>query len=218
MMIPAPFWAGAAAPAGSIATLLLHFDGANNSTTFIDSSTNAFTMTTVGDAKISTADSVAGGASGLFDGSGDRVVSPASSLLKINGDITIEGWLKVASLALPGLVFNLTDNSTNQQAYISYNTAGALLSRGGNSSNGAISVGTWYYVALTKEGDLWRLFIDGASISNATVAFAHSADAEAYFGGGPTFLHLNGRLDDWRITNGVCLYTAAFTPPTPPLS
>jgi hypothetical protein len=207
-------------PPGSIATLLLHFDGENNSTSFIDSSANAFAMTAVGDAKISTADFVSGGASGVFDGNGDRVESPASELLKINGDFTVEGWFKVDALDVPGigLIFNLTDIPSNQQAFISANTAGAVLSRGGNSSNGAITAGVWYYVALTKEGDTWRLFLNGVHVSTSIVSFTHGSNAAAYYAGGPTFISIKGRLDEWRITNGVALYTASFTPPTPPLT
>ena len=48
---------------------LLHMDGADTSTTFTDESGKTWTAN--GNAQIDTAQSVFGGASGLFDGTGD---------------------------------------------------------------------------------------------------------------------------------------------------
>lgn len=214
-MIAPPFYSAPAAPA-SIATLLLHFDGANNSTTFIDSSPNAFPMTTVGNAKITTSDSVAGGACGTFDGNGDRVVSPSSALLKINGDFTVEGWIKWT--ALGGIVFNLADNGI-EQIRIATGGFNQVTSSAGNAPNNSAVTGVWKYLAMTKQGDAWRLFIDGLLVANSSFTFAHANNTTAYFAGiSPSYGHCNCLLDEWRIRNGVCLYTADFTPPTPPLS
>ena len=47
---------------------LLHFSGSNSSTTFIDNSPNAFSITSNNGAAISTAQSKFGGSSGYFDG------------------------------------------------------------------------------------------------------------------------------------------------------
>ena len=55
---------------GSV-SLLLHGDGANGSTTIVDSSPTPKTVTAFGDAQISTAQSKFGGASIAFDGTGD---------------------------------------------------------------------------------------------------------------------------------------------------
>ena len=53
---------------------LLHFDGTDASTTFTDESGK--TWTAHGNAQIDTAQSVFGGASGYFDGSGDYITTP----------------------------------------------------------------------------------------------------------------------------------------------
>ena len=55
---------------------LLHMDGADGSTTFIDESGK--TWTRAGNAQIDTSQYKFGGASGLFDGSGDWVDTPGS--------------------------------------------------------------------------------------------------------------------------------------------
>jgi hypothetical protein len=82
-----------AAPAGptdpyfSNVSLLLHGDGANGSTTIVDSSPSPKTVTAVGNAQISTAQSKFGGSSLAFDGSGDyltvQVALPLSLALEI---------------------------------------------------------------------------------------------------------------------------------------
>ena len=64
-------------PEPDTTTLLLHADGTDGSTTIIDSSLNAATMTVAGAAQIDTAQSVFGGASLRFGSSSDYVETPA---------------------------------------------------------------------------------------------------------------------------------------------
>ena len=53
------------------------------------------TITTYGDAQVSTAQSKFGGASALFDGSGDGLIVPASSSFAFGtGNWTIELWFR----------------------------------------------------------------------------------------------------------------------------
>ena len=77
--------------------LLLHCDGSNGSTTFTDSSPTPKTVTAYGNAQISTARSQFGGASALFDGSGDYLLVGAAADFKHlhddSTDYTIEGWI-----------------------------------------------------------------------------------------------------------------------------
>jgi hypothetical protein len=67
------YTAALAAGNDSFTKILLHMDGANTSTTFTDSNSggSAHTWTAAGNAQISTATYKFGGASGLFDGTGD---------------------------------------------------------------------------------------------------------------------------------------------------
>ena len=73
--------------------LLLHFDGADGSTTFTDSSLTPKTFTANGDAQIDTADSKFSGASGLFDGTDDYITTPDSADFVLGSeDFTIDLW------------------------------------------------------------------------------------------------------------------------------
>jgi len=84
----------AADPYYNNVSLLLHGDGANGSTTIVDSSTSPKTVTAVGNAQISTAQSKFGGASLAFDGAGDYLTIPDDSSFDFGfNDFTIEGWI-----------------------------------------------------------------------------------------------------------------------------
>jgi hypothetical protein len=77
------YTAALAAGNDSFTKILLHMDGANTSTTFTDSNSggSAHTWTAAGNAQISTATYKLGGASGLFDGTGDFITTPDSCRL-----------------------------------------------------------------------------------------------------------------------------------------
>ena len=78
--------------------LLLHFDGTDGSTTFVDSSPSGKTVTAVGNAQIDTAQYKFGGASGLFDGNGDYLSVPDSDDWYFGtGDFTIDAWARFAN-------------------------------------------------------------------------------------------------------------------------
>ena len=66
-------------PYRSQVSLLLHGDGANGSTTIVDSSPSPKTVTAVGNAQISTTQSKFGGSSLAFDGAGDYLEAPHSN-------------------------------------------------------------------------------------------------------------------------------------------
>jgi hypothetical protein len=80
-------------------SLLLHGDGTNGSTTIIDSSPSPKTVTAVGNAQISTAQSKFGGASLLFDGSGDGAIisTGLNDFTMTSNTYTLEAWARPAA-------------------------------------------------------------------------------------------------------------------------
>jgi hypothetical protein len=81
-------------------SLLLHGNGTNGSTTITDNSPSPKTVTAVGNAQISTAQSKFGGASIAFDGSGDYLTVLNSSQFNFGvDDFTIEAWFYRTSTA-----------------------------------------------------------------------------------------------------------------------
>ena len=81
-------------------SLLLHGNGTNGSTTITDSSPSPKTVTAVGNAQISTAQSKFGGSSIAFDGTGDYLSVPNDGTLQMGSvDFTIEFWIYFNSLS-----------------------------------------------------------------------------------------------------------------------
>lgn len=201
-------------------SLLLHMDGANGSTSFVDSGPNALAVTAAGDAKISTAQSKFGGASGAFDGAGDYLAFPSSTPFNFGtGDFTIEAWIYPLSLSTPrfqaifsGSNTELSFNCNNQNLEVaSFLQAGIAITYGNKLANG-----TWSHVAVSRSGTSLKLFINGnleASATNSksvTYAASPRVGSSSYSGNNAYF---NGHIVDLRITK-YARYTANFTPPS----
>jgi hypothetical protein len=153
-------------------SLLLHMDGSDGSTTFTDSSSNAFTVTANGNAQIRTAQSKFGGASGLFDGTNDSVSAPSASAPSGTEDFTIESWIRPITtpgagtyLGICALGNTLFDNvfylfvpSTPGQFAILWNNGGRKA-----QSADVVNVNQWHHVAITRQSNLFRTFVDGVT-------------------------------------------------------
>jgi hypothetical protein len=202
---------------GSVLSLL-HMNGANNSTSFSDVKGNAWT--TLGNAKISTAQVKFGGASGYFDGVGDAVQSPTNASWNFAGatPFTIETWVNGTGTILSsdsyGLVLSIK-GGTGLYLWINgvlpWTSTGTLV---GNVPSG------WHHVALSYDGATYRMFVDG--VQSFSVSGAMSSQTYNYlkigdYSGG-TQPYYSGYLDDFRVTKGVGRYTGNFTPPAQELA
>jgi YD repeat-containing protein len=218
-------------------SVLLHGDGANNSTAMVDS-VSAKTVTAVGDSKISTTQSRFGGSSMAFDGNDDYLAVPASPGNNFNfgtGDFTIEAWfyLSSAGSGYRNLVV-IPWGSTYMSIRLGDGGFGARLQFASDSTSfaplyssehtQASLAGAWHHVAFTRSSGLSRAFLDGNLLTLRNNVFSGppvtswadtsniASVAQAYVShtGGAAWL---GYIDDVRITKGVARYTANFTPP-----
>lgn len=228
--------AGAGAPASdphwANVVALLHFDGADGSTTFTDQTGKVWTP--FGNAQLDTSAVKYGAASGQFDGAGDYLTTPSSTDFDFGtGDFTIEFWLRVSSAVSYGVVltrewggapysggFTIFANgaaSGSMEVYCGdYNWYAPLL----KSSTAYYVDSAWHHFAVVRNGTSFNLYIDGTSYASATSSFAFASVSKALtigrdltFGPGGE-RDYNGRIEDLRITKGVARYTANFTPPT----
>ena len=208
-------------------SLLMHMNGTNASTTFTDSSSNAFTATAYGNAQISTAESKFGNASGKFDGSGDYLTATGASLEVGSGNFTIEGWFYFNSLQTGirtlwahrssngGIGGPLLTHSSGAIAlYIAQSAVSWQVS--GFSPSLTVSATTWHHIALVRDGDTIRTFLDGAAGTTTTfTGSVHtSGDFSLMAGAQDGTQEVDGYCDEFRLTVGVARYTSAFTPPT----
>ena len=212
-------------------SLLLHGDGTNGSTTFTDSSATPKTVTANGNAQISTAQSMFGGASALFDGAGDYLsIAYSSALSLISGDFAVEAWIYLTTLTAGSQAIFDKDgvSGASYPQYALLITSGGKLSAFLGNGNGVSPTGTtytgtttvtlnaWHHVALVKTGSTCKGFLDGDqewSASAATMYEGSKALLIGYSAGQPSTAYFHGYIDDLRITKGVARYTGTFTPP-----
>ena len=219
----------AAAPATdeyfSDVSLLLYGDGTNGSTAIVDSSSNGHAITVNGDAQISTAQSKFGGASIKFDGN-DSVEVPSTTALSFGtGDFTIECWAYFNSLPSSMTVANFDGGGAYASIFFAHlPTLNCYISGNGTSWNvlagnslGTPSTGVWHHLALVREGNFYKGFLDGVlgfSVNNSSSPYGTSALARIGNASASLSQGIDGYIDDFRITKGVARYTANFTPPT----
>jgi parallel beta-helix repeat protein len=150
-----------------------------------------------------------------FDGGNDYVDVADSPSLDLRYDITAESWVKFDAL-LPGNFYPLISKdegpgSTNKWIFgYSHNYLGKdclgfhINTNGGDStwiSSDAWtpSLGTWYHVAVTKNGTSYSFFVDGTSVGGGTILTAIPDAAISVMVGRAEGFYLNGKLDDVRL-------------------
>ena len=226
-------------PNFSQVSLLLHFDGSNGSTTFIDSSSVGNTVNTAGAAALSTAEVMFGTASmevGTAGNSanGANITFAANGPLDLStGDFTIEGWIYIPSVTgVQSMVFSYCwpfNAGTGFRFYVSGDGTAyvQILARGVNPQNACanetefVQSGAWTYFAVVRQGAILDLFVNGVT-AGAYVANIGTSNLlcgtelsigydSAYFQGSA----LVGYIDEFRITKGLARYTpgTSFTPP-----
>ena len=208
-----PYWGNVVA--------LLHFDGADASTSFTDVKGHTFTAS--GDAQIDTAQSKFGGASGLFDGTGDYVTSDSSADFGFgSGDYTIEGWARQGNVSGDRLLIDTRIGGQGVGLYSSTSTSARKLVLANNTaviatSSNKIPIDSWVHVALTRASGTVKGFLGGAQEFSVTDSRTLAASTQIRFGANLSAAQFYiGHLEDWRITKGVARYTSSFTPPSAP--
>jgi len=210
-------------PYSDYVSLLLHGNGTNGSTTFIDSSSHGHTVTANGNAQISTTQSKFGGASMYFDGNGDYLSLPndQNSFDFGTGDFTIECWVywqggggnlfsqrHAYNNNNTGMTFRTS--TLNKFSFFYGNGLGAF-----TTSSGSLTQNTWIHVALTRNGNTFTMWVngqsDGTNTISATMIYYPPVIGRVQ---GLGVEYFNGYLDDFRITKGVARYTGNFNPPT----
>ena len=181
-----------------------------------------YNLETVGDAKISTANSKFGGSSMFLDGNGDYLFGPVNNTLSFGtGDFTIEAWTyMIATPSVYAGVFDCRSGSSVQNWIFGvYNTSGLKVDflYGATRLTGTtiLATNTWNHIAVTRASGNVRIFVNG--VFDVSAVYSSAIDPT-----GTTFnigrvidpYYWNGYLDDVRITKGTARYTANFTPPT----
>lgn len=195
-------------------SLLLHMDGTNGSTNFVDSGPSALTVTATSVA-ISTTQSKYGGASAYFNGSTGFL---SATCPDITGSWTMELWWHPTSVTVQQTLIachsggsagiNIWCNSASRLV-IDNGTVGQTAFTGGS-----FTANQWNHVAVVRNGTTTTGYINGTAVgSNSFSPISSTTLAVGRWLSPSPFAYLSGYIDDLRITK-YARYTANFTPPT----
>lgn len=213
-------------------SLLLHMDGADGSTSFTDSSTYNHSVTNVGSVTVDGTDKKFGTGSALFGAVfGKRLVLPSHSAFQLNGNVpfTIEAQVKLDAYSTSGganecLIAAKWGPTSQQSWFMGVNTSGYFIFyrkyTGGlfdfsHASSVPIGLTAYKHLAAAYDGTTLRMFIDGTKRYESIVSLdIMSSTADLLIGGFDDGKNVaNGRIDEVRLTKGLCLYNEDFTPP-----
>jgi hypothetical protein len=207
-------------------------NGAQNNT-FLDSSTNNFTVTRNGDTTQGSFNPYmpSGYWSGFFDGT-DDYLTPTSTTIADFGtsDFTVECWVNLSSLGVTRCVMDSRSAAVDNQMLFQIETDnkakfGAIVS--GSlvyfvASTSTVVAGAWAHIAITRQSTTMRMFFNGALEDTQTNStnFTQGTNRPAIGATGFTLGQNDfaGYISNLRIVKGTAVYTAAFTPPTTPLT
>jgi hypothetical protein len=206
----------------ALVSLLLHFEVANNYTTFTDSSSNNLSTSTVTNAIISTAKKKFDESSGLFANNNSYIQYTPQSLLQMTGDFTIEAHFY--PLASTDMIAMSSSSDSNTQIFrFNETTTGSLSfylngTQVFSSTAAGITANAWQHVAICRSGSSTRMFVNGLQIGSTNTSWTGSFRADvigAFFVNGSFNGGSNLHIDELRVTKG-SRYTANFTPQSKP--
>ena len=161
------------------------------------------------------------GGSGYFDGNGDYLTTPSTTAVAFPGDWTIEMWYyPLASYSSGEGLFNFSDDKDNLDYGSSTNSLRYYNGSGTTTFTGvSLTTLSWNHVALVNSSGTVRVYVNGVQSTNSVSGPSTSSARTMYilanrFG---TNL-LNAYVSSFRVVKGTAVYTAAFTPPTAPLT
>jgi hypothetical protein len=215
-------------PYFSSTSLLLLGNGTNGgqNNTFVDSSTNNFTITRFGNTTQGSFSPFTGaGGSGYFDGSGDYLNFTGITL---SGDFCCECWYyRTANSTNYSTIFGGSSsgaNANNHQFAIT-NTGGITLVLSSTAvitnAGTAFVNNAWNHVAYVRNGTNCAVFVNGVRQGTGTSSISTSVCSRIADVAGLSGYQPFGYISNARIVSGSSVYdptATTFTPPTSPLT
>jgi hypothetical protein len=217
--------------------LLLHGDGTNGAqnNTFLDSSTNNFTITrnpaTGPNAPTQgtfSPFSVGAGEWAAFINNANSYVSYGSNadFTFGTGDFTVEAWVYVSSIGASQYfnIFNVGGATTGSYGiYVNPNGTIQSVRYGDAASSGittnALVFNTWNHIAAVRSGGTAKVYINGVADSGSSYSMGNVTASAAETGRLWQIAYTaSGYVSNLRVCKGTAVYTTNFTPSTAPLT
>jgi len=194
------------------------------SSTFVDNSPNAFTITNTG--SVTTYKPPYSPFYAASFGTGNYLYAPSNAAFQMStGDFTIECWFRVTSTGSYAVLVDMRNGTTNAVAPQIYLSNGDTLmyhvSNVNRITGPTVSIDTWYHVAVCKSSSVTKMFVNGLQVGS------NYSDTNNYIINSPKIAvtsslngtgYLPGIISNLRIVKGTAVYTSDFTPPTQQLT
>jgi hypothetical protein len=160
-----------------------------------------------------------------FDGSGDYLQLPTQPSFNLgSGNFTIEMFARFNSSSGTQVLNNYGYESGGTQSYVYYYSSGAmrLAYYSGSSSDASLgsftpTVGTWYHIALVRNGTTVTCYVDGVALGSpiniSTNVIRYPGSSGAFRIAVNSTDYFAGHINEFRISK-TARYTTNFTPPT----
>jgi hypothetical protein len=158
------------------------------------------------------------------------IILPANPSLNFGSeDFSVECWIYPTNPNLSTSLWSIHTNNNFQGCMLTITSANRLVFT--PSSNGTswaftmtapadfpIKFNIWQHVAITRSGNVFRMFLDGKLIQTTTSAnnITIRTETEMTIGGARYTTNqktFGGYISDFRVTKGFSRYTSNFTPP-----
>ena len=199
---------------------LMKATGTGNNNTFLDGSTNNYTITRVGDTEQHAFSPFrSGGYSVELDGTGDYLSLASNSDFGLgNGSWTVECWYYLTSSVASANIY-LFDFGSNGLRVQLYNGTFYFITSANDQITQTVAGLThnqWHHFAGVRNGNTVTLYVNG--VSHGTVSTSENMAATTLrigaYGGHNTNYTFPGYITDFRIVKGTAVYTSYFSPPT----
>jgi len=206
--------------------LLLHMDGSNGGTSFVDSSMYHRTVTAVGNINTSTAQKKTGTAAASTDEAGDYL--SVSGFNPGTSAFCLEGWVYVSTTGRTNILYSYGGAATENTFVVFTNHAYEPLNYLTFYSNGdtriraaaPIAAGAWHHVAVVGNGGAAgsrtvKLYLDGTQVGSTYTVDYNYTGKTLLIGANedtPSTECLQGYVDEVRGSIGTPRYTGNFTP------
>jgi len=211
-------------------SMLLPGNGTNNAqnNTFLDSSTNNFTITRNGNTTQGSFSPYGDNWSNYSPSAAYFYTASSANLNLGAGSFTLEFWVNPSALTNEARMVTVEGSSTigiimggggaggsNTDIQVNQFGTATLL-----NASAVLSVGTWTHVAVTYNGTTSTLWVNGVSKNTASGSVFPNSNSSVTVFGSVSYANsaYQGYISNLRLLKGTCLYTTTFTPSTTPLT
>ena len=209
-------------PQFNYVTMLLHGDGTNGAqnNTFLDSSTNAFSITRNGNTTQGSFSPYGSNWSNYFDGSSSLSLATATALG--TGNVTVEFWFYPTDISATYRDIYEGRSSVNSNTGLAIFQYGQTIEIYGNglkvsSAASAFPANAWTHFAVVRTSGTCQIYINGVASGSSGSYSDNFTSTVRKIGDAINSFPYIGYISNLREVTSA-LYSGTFTPPTTPLT